>query len=61
MNIDADPNHGVADARDLGIEFREDPAEFARAEEQIVGPAQIGLERRYSPNRIVDGEACRER
>src|SRR5580700_4979078 len=43
VDVDADADDGVADACDFGIEFGEDAAEFFAAEEEVVGPAEIGL------------------
>ena len=61
MDVDADADDDVANARDLGIQFGEDAAEFAWAEEQIVRPAEVGLERGDGLDGAVDGEAGCER
>jgi hypothetical protein len=39
VDVDANADDEVADARGLGVEFGEDAAEFAAAEEQVVGLA----------------------
>jgi hypothetical protein len=61
VDIDADADDRMADAGDFRVELGEDAAKFTRAEEQVIGPAKIGLERGDGADRIVHGESSGER
>ena len=41
MDVDADADHGKCNRAGLGLRFDQDAAGLARADQQIVGPAQI--------------------
>ena len=61
MDVDADADDHMANARDFRVELGEDAAEFPRAEEEIVGPAQVGLQRSDFADRVLRGESGSER
>jgi hypothetical protein len=44
VDVDADADDGVSDIPGFGFGFDEDAADFARADEQIVGPAEVDCE-----------------
>ena len=43
MNIDANAGHGKIDLAARGLGFHKNAADLARANQQIVGPAQVNL------------------
>ncbi len=61
VHVDADAHDRVAHASDLRVQFGENPAELFPAQEQIVGPANIGLERGDLAHRFAHRETGGER
>ena len=51
VHVDADADDGVVDAIGLGVHLGEDAAEFLAADEQVVGPANVGERGRVSSAR----------
>ena len=42
--VESDADNNVTDARSLGIHLRQNTAEFAAAEQNVIGPAQIRMQ-----------------
>ena len=56
VDVDADADDGVVDAVGLGVHLGEDAAEFPAADEQIVGPANVGQRVEIFGGGIARGE-----
>ena len=61
VDVDADADDGVVDAVGLGVHLGEDAAEFAAADEQIVGPADVRKRIQIFSGSIARGEPRDER
>jgi hypothetical protein len=57
MDVDADADDSVGDLVRFGARFDEDAAGFARADEQIVGPAEVDGQAGHFLDRLSGGEA----
>ena len=61
VDVDADADDGIGHCAGFCFGLNEDAARFARTEEQVVGPAQIGGEAGGFANGMGGGESGGER